>query len=183
MLCQRKPKASSPSSMNKTTFIYALVDRELGAVHYVGKADNPRERLRQHRLRSQYNFRFHDWVRRARPKLVILEECSVENWPSREQFWISYWKEKQAGYLLNKSKGGESSYSVGRRARSLEGQTFGRYKVIRRDIRKGKEARWLCQCSCGSPIRSISAYDLRSGRSKSCGCNVKTLSARRALLR
>ena len=55
----------------------------------------------------------------------------------------------------------------------LTGQKFGRLTVIERAENKergrGKQACWLCACECGS-TKVISGYNLRSGRTKSCGC-------------
>lgn len=57
----------------------------------------------------------------------------------------------------------------------LTGQIFGKWTVIKQDLnppRKGHGAYWLCQCACGNPqLLSVASYELRSGHSKSCGCN------------
>ena len=72
-------------------------------------------------------------------------------------------------------------------AEDLTGQTFGRLTVIKRDIErdknrgaKGGNAHWLCQCSCGNPeLSSVSAYGLKNGISKSCGCLASEITAER----
>ena len=54
----------------------------------------------------------------------------------------------------------------------LTGQTFGRLTVLKR-VRKEKytNAYWECVCSCGSEHHPIcSTSDLKSGKTKSCGC-------------
>jgi hypothetical protein len=52
----------------------------------------------------------------------------------------------------------------------LAGQTFGRLKVLWRDVdRKGSRVYWLCQCSCGER-HSAATNKLTSGNTKSCGC-------------
>lgn len=49
----------------------------------------------------------------------------------------------------------------------LANKTFGRWYVIQYD----KKGKWLCQCSCEEKtIRSVRADQLKSGKSKSCGC-------------
>lgn len=54
--------------------------------------------------------------------------------------------------------------------KKLEGLTFGKWRVIERDLNlTGDGARWICQCQCGQ-IRSVAASSLISGRSLSCGC-------------
>lgn len=51
----------------------------------------------------------------------------------------------------------------------LTGQCFGELKVIRFSHIKNKNARWLCQCSCGNKI-IVQATHFKSGHTKSCGC-------------
>jgi len=51
----------------------------------------------------------------------------------------------------------------------LTGKKFGNYTVIRFHSRQNGMTKWLCHCSCGSK-RFVNANDLKSGKSKSCGC-------------
>ena len=51
----------------------------------------------------------------------------------------------------------------------LSGQMFGRWQVLRYDCLKNGDAYWICKCDCGT-VRSVNGYNLRSGRSVSCGC-------------
>ena len=55
---------------------------------------------------------------------------------------------------------------------NLLGQTFGKWKVLSRDITKsGNGAYWICECQCGNKtIRSVSGHSLINGTSQSCGC-------------
>ena len=55
----------------------------------------------------------------------------------------------------------------------LTGQQFSKLIVIRENGRIRKEVAWLCQCECGNEI-TVSAYNLRSGHTKSCGCFMKS---------
>jgi hypothetical protein len=51
----------------------------------------------------------------------------------------------------------------------LTGQTFGMLKVLGYEKKQGHQSAWRCICECGKEsIKSIG--NLRSGRSKSCGC-------------
>ena len=53
----------------------------------------------------------------------------------------------------------------------LTGRIFGRLTVVKLDVDNQKDgAYWWCQCSCGSPLKSISANSLRKGVIVSCGC-------------
>lgn len=61
---------------------------------------------------------------------------------------------------------------LGRPARDLRGQTFGRLKVISRSpTKRGTQAgpQWVCECACGE--RTVcGSQELREGRKTSCGC-------------
>lgn len=55
---------------------------------------------------------------------------------------------------------------------NLLNQTFGQLTVIARDGSDQRgEAKWLCQCSCGSEPISVLGSNLRTGHTQSCGCN------------
>lgn len=52
----------------------------------------------------------------------------------------------------------------------LTGQKFGRLTVVERaDNTKQGQTQWKCECECGKQT-TVSAYCLRSGHTKSCGC-------------
>lgn len=52
----------------------------------------------------------------------------------------------------------------------LTGQTFGRLKVVKRVSEIGVGLiKWLCVCDCGEQT-TVSAGDLKSGHTQSCGC-------------
>ena len=52
----------------------------------------------------------------------------------------------------------------------ITGKTFGKWTVIKRaENDKYKSARWLCRCECGNE-HIVRGADLRSGKSKNCGC-------------
>ena len=58
----------------------------------------------------------------------------------------------------------------------LTEKTFGRLTVlgegVKPETRKSKEKFWLCECICGNRI-TTSGYQLRSGKTQSCGCLAK----------
>ncbi len=60
---------------------------------------------------------------------------------------------------------------MGRPVIDRTGQQFGRWRVISLDPKRsaGKEARWLCRCTCGI-LRVVGVQNLIGGRSVSCGC-------------
>ena len=53
---------------------------------------------------------------------------------------------------------------------NIEGQRFGLWTVLQKDItKKGEGTFYICKCDCGT-IKSVSQYSLIRGLSKSCGC-------------
>lgn len=56
---------------------------------------------------------------------------------------------------------------------NLENKEFGRLKVIRRGNdyhhKSGTLISWICKCKCGN-TKDILAYQLTSGKTRSCGC-------------
>lgn len=68
---------------------------------------------------------------------------------------------------------------------NLVGKKFGRLTVIERSDSKvlpsgGKVTMWLCRCECGN-TKSVPAYNLKIGKTKSCGCLSAELSKKRAI--
>ena len=67
------------------------------------------------------------------------------------------------------------------RAKNLSGKKFGRLTAIERvspiSLQTAFCVWWRCQCECGQ-IVSVSAGSLRSGKTKSCGCLRREVSAR-----
>ena len=60
---------------------------------------------------------------------------------------------------------------MGRKAKDLTNQQFGRLTVMYRDMNKpeGRGVYWMCQCECGN-IKSIRTDKLTNNITKSCGC-------------
>lgn len=70
----------------------------------------------------------------------------------------------------------------------LTDQKFGRLTVLGRDLERDKllydlgkkGVHWLCKCDCGNPkLSSVTGYQLRSGRTQSCGCYASEQIAKR----
>lgn len=47
------------------------------------------------------------------------------------------------------------------------GQRFGKLTVV--SVRRGAQAKWVCECECGGSI-AVASSDLRTGKTRSCGC-------------
>ena len=55
----------------------------------------------------------------------------------------------------------------------LTGQHFGRLEVLRKHGLDGRNTTWECRCSCGGPKAQsvvVQTYNLRQGKTVSCGC-------------
>jgi len=63
------------------------------------------------------------------------------------------------------------------------GKTYGRLVVVSRDLPSvGGKAFWLCKCQCGNTIR-VSGDNLRTGKTRSCGCLKRDTSSQIAISR
>lgn len=52
-----------------------------------------------------------------------------------------------------------------------EGEVYGRLTVVRRDGVMGKNAMWLCRCSCGNTeLKRVAGSNLLGMKTRSCGC-------------
>lgn len=93
----------------KKTFIYTIAD-EYGEIRYVGKSNNPKNRLYKH-LTEKSNIHKYNWLKSIRkrgkmPIVEILEEVDLDDWEIHEIYWIS--QLRSWGFrLLNLTIGGE----------------------------------------------------------------------------
>ena len=98
-----------------TTFIYTLSDPRTGFVRYVGKSNDPKNRLARHlcESRAKQTCHRHCWIASllkegVLPQLLIIEECDRLKWPDSERFWIA--SLRLAGCdLVNRSDGGSGN--------------------------------------------------------------------------
>lgn len=76
------------------TFIYALCEPGTRTVRYIGKANDPKRRLREHINRAaRTNTHLGNWLRSLlslgeKPSLVVLREVSTEQWELAEERYI-----------------------------------------------------------------------------------------------
>jgi predicted GIY-YIG superfamily endonuclease len=94
------------------TYIYTLSDGK--SIRYIGKSDNPQDRLKEHIKKSKNcKTRKDKWIlslleKNEKPTIEILEEIESENWESSEIYWISQFK--TWGFdIVNGTEGGEGS--------------------------------------------------------------------------
>lgn len=80
------------------TYIYILIDPETTQVRYVGKANNPKERYRNHKNRCRdKNTHKRNWINKLRlkglyPEIEIIDNVNLVEWKYWEKFWIQYFK-------------------------------------------------------------------------------------------
>lgn len=103
---------SNDSLSQRRTYIYILRDPS-GGVRYVGKADDPKRRLREHlspksREANPYKARWLAQLQAADllPELEVVEEVGIENWEERERWWIAHYRSLGAR-LVNCTDGGD----------------------------------------------------------------------------
>jgi hypothetical protein len=108
--------------MQNSTFIYALIDPITREIRYVGKANNPYNRLnkRHGHLSCERTCHKTYWIRsllkqNLKPTYCILEQCSSKKkiWSERERDWIAFGK-KIGWPLTNETNGGEGGGMLGR---------------------------------------------------------------------
>src|SRR6185437_3585812 len=61
----------------------------------------------------------------------------------------------------------------------ITGQKFGRMTVLSKARSVDGNARWECQCDCGSPVKTVWGNDLRRGKVVSCGCHKAEMASKR----
>lgn len=95
--------------MNKEVFIYGLVDPNTNQIRYVGKTvQKLNRRLSQHMSdNGKHNPHKFNWIAKLKkdgikPKIVLLEECTKDNWVGKEKEWI-----QKLDNLTNLTQGGE----------------------------------------------------------------------------
>jgi hypothetical protein len=117
-----------------TTFIYILICPIDGLVKYVGKANNPAKRLKDHMLDFRcMDFHKATWIRqlkllKKKPELIIVDEIESFEWKYWEAFWCEYFK--SLGYKL---------FNV----RSRNGLTFANSKTFRKGNIPWNKDRWV----------------------------------------
>jgi hypothetical protein len=107
----------------KTTYIYGLADPFTREVRYVGKSNNPEDRLLNsnpksgHLAEAKSGVRGYknNWLRgvlskNGTPLLLHLETCKESEWQDTERKWIKLLREK--GYpLTNTADGGDGGWA------------------------------------------------------------------------
>lgn len=124
------------------TYIYILIDPRDQHVRYVGKSNNPKERLKSHFFAYKPT-RKYGWLYKLRslqlkPIMVIVDEVPMDEW----QFWETYWYEQMIawGFELYNSdlpgKGGH--YKTMEERRNMKKPTKGKTLIEAYGEEKGR---------------------------------------------
>lgn len=161
-------------------FIYGLfASNAPDLLVYVGKADDPALRFKQHkRIASgrtpKHNRKFYCWLRDTEASFKILEELSdATHWEDREKFWIAYWRERNP-HLFNICAGGNGgSDECGRPASGHTGMKFSKLtlvKIVQPKATAGRNgsAFWGCECECGRCCIVVRYDRLQCGQAVQC---------------
>lgn len=96
----------------KYTHIYILIDPLNNQIRYIGKANNPKERYKNHKNRCRdKNTHKRNWINKLRlkglyPEIEIIDKVLVSEWHYWEKFWISYYRFLGCN-LVNHTFGGD----------------------------------------------------------------------------
>jgi len=99
--------------MKSKTFIYGLKEANSDEIKYIGKADNPKNRLIRHKSDAKRNNKTkkEKWIVKCiknniKIDIVILEEVEYSKWPKSEMYWIEKYGLKKLKNHSNGGKGG-----------------------------------------------------------------------------
>lgn len=119
-----------------TTFIYALKCPLTAKVRYVGKADNPEKRFKQHihKCRQSPSHK-NSWISGLlnegnKPVLEIIAEVPVSEWQQWERHYINLFKKQQLA-LVNMTDGGDNPPINTRRGYKISPEASANYSRAR----------------------------------------------------
>jgi hypothetical protein len=98
------------------TYIYALIDPRDGQMKYIGKANNPQRRYKDHLTDFRTEWQKALWIRqlkalKLKPELEILDEVNLIGWEFWEMWYIAYFRSIGVN-LLNVKPGGNGLTSA-----------------------------------------------------------------------
>lgn len=162
--------------------IYVLRCPQSGAVRYVGKAADPKARLRQHlhEARQGQKSHKHDWIRSVlrlglKPLLEVDVWCDEAAWKDVERARISHWRASGAD-LTNYTDGGdgatdlssEKRLEISARMKRIRGTPEARAQAADMMLRCCSDPDWVrARADSAKAARSTPEYKARaSERSK-----------------
>lgn len=94
--------------------IYGIADQD-GRIMYIGKSNNPTERMKQHiRDCTRRKTPLYGWLNKAlkdgqQPQMVVLASATSQDWQSLESLMIAQYRSE--GHMLNVADGGDQPKS------------------------------------------------------------------------
>jgi hypothetical protein len=125
----------------KYTYIYMLIDPITNQVRYIGKANNPTERYKNHKNRCRdKNTHKRKWINKLRlqnlyPEIEVIDTVPINNWHYWEKFWIAYYKFLGCN-LINYTSGGDG-LTFGNQTSFKKGQIPWNKGLSKPKIKKG----------------------------------------------
>lgn len=111
-----KPKHAEERLVHqrKTVCIYGLIDPRTSCLRYIGKANDPHERYKDHMREMRRVTPLYQWISKLRgaglsPMLVVLDFCDEESWADTERSAIKNARETGV-QLLNVADGGDEPF-------------------------------------------------------------------------
>lgn len=158
----------------KNVYIYALIDPRDNQVRYIGKANNPEDRYKNHynsaRDKDTHKRNWINNIRKdgLRPELLILDEVPIDNWQYWERFYISLYK--TYGFnLVNYTNGGDGA-TLSNRGSWKKGNVPHNKGVPCKEETKKKIKDALTGVSNVSSYKPIIQYDLQYNEIKRYKC-------------
>lgn len=151
-----------------TTFIYGLCDPITQQLRYIGKANNPEVRCREHLSARFLRPKTHKnhWIKSllgqaVKPEPFVIEEVPSDGWQEAERFWIAYFRSIGAD-LTNLAPGGEGDCGPEGRARhaaAMRGRKANRTPEHQRKIVEINKARaadpeWRRKITVAAKVRA-----------------------------
>ncbi len=98
-----------------TTFIYALLHPRTREIRYIGKADDPDDRLRKHVNRRLAKSHKDNWVNSLRaegqrPVLEIIDEVLQTEWQAAEAAYIQFYRDEGCDLVNSSSQFWKASF-------------------------------------------------------------------------
>lgn len=158
----------------KNVYIYALIDPRNNQVRYIGKANNPEDRYKNHynsaRDKDTHKRNWINNIRKdgLRPELLILDEVPIDNWQYWERFYISLYK--TYGFnLVNYTDGGDGA-TLSNRGSWKKGNVPHNKGIPCKEETKKKIKDTLTGVSNVSSYKPIIQYDLQYNEVKRYKC-------------
>lgn len=142
-------------------YIYGLYSSDdTTQIRYIGKAKNPKDRLRRHLQESNLKHDTHKnrWIKKCieaghTVNVVVVDQVQEEDWEALERFWIS--KYTSDGFrLTNSTLGGDGIITDGNEVIQKRGDTRRKNNIVQKadDILKYNvrqvDDKWLAERSC-----------------------------------